>query len=88
MECWVTLYLGDPHLMCVDLESAITSDLFRRTAAANGISLQLSGIESHPSLGAVELYHALLRRAFSILRFRHPKMHPEVFLCLSLKGMN
>lgn len=74
--------------MRVEHESAISSDLFPRTAASNGISLQFSGIESHNYLSAGERYHVSLRRLFSILRLPHPRLHPEVCLPRSLNGMN
>lgn len=88
MEYWVSLHLGYPHLVRVGHESTMSSDVFRRNAAVNGIVLQFSGIERHSSLGAGDSYQAPLRRVFSVLRTLHPSLHADTHLRLSLKGMN
>lgn len=72
MECWVSLDLGYPLVMRVDEESAIGSDLFKATSTVNGILLQISGVESHNSLGTGERYRAQLGRAFLELGSKHP----------------
>lgn len=87
MECCVTLYLGYPYIMRVLHESAITSDSFRRTAVANGITILISGIQSDNSLVAGEPYYAPLRCFLSIQRLRHPTLHPEVSTSASRSSM-
>lgn len=86
MECWATLYLGYPTVMRLDQERVITSCALRESAAAHGIVLHFSVIESHNSLGVVERYHAPQRCVFLVLQYMHLSLHPETCLRLSLKG--
>lgn len=74
--------------MGMDYESTISSEVFRSTAQANWITLQLSGFERENSLSSGERYHAPLLRVFPFLRSRHPVVHPETFLTLIQKGIN
>lgn len=84
----MTLCMGYPHTIPVDQERAITSDLFRKNTSAIAVALHFSGVECHNSLGAAERYHAPLRMVFSGLLLHYPSLHHEVWLGLSLKGMN
>lgn len=68
--------------------NALTSDLFPRTATSKAVAVHLSGIEIHHSLGTGERYHVPLRHVFCVRRTRHPSLHLETWLHLSLKGMN
>ena len=74
--------------MRVDQESSIMSKGWEAMAAAHGIELQKSGVESHNSLGTGERYHQPLRRVFSVLRARRPNLDPEVLLRYAIKGIN
>lgn len=73
----IGVYLGYPCVMRVDHESAITSASFRADSKGQGTLLQLSFIESHNYLSAVERHHDPLRRVFSILLLRHPSLYPS-----------
>lgn len=88
MECWVTLYTGYPHDMCLDQEVATAGEAFRLLAYDNGIILQFSGTEYHNSRGVGERYHTRLWRVFSDVRRTHPQLHPEASLRMARTGMN
>lgn len=87
-ECWATLYKGYPTVICMDQEAFITSDQFRKLGRTSGITIQLSGIEFHISLGAGERYHLLLRTTFSVVHPALPQVHSYAALSMTMKGMN
>lgn len=76
MECWGRLYLGFLTVIRLDQESAITSSVFRGSAAVHEIVLQLTGIERHNYLCAGDQYPEPRRRIFPVLRLKHPPLHP------------
>lgn len=54
-----------PNNMRVDQGSVFTSMRWKALTNTEGISLQLSGIEIHNSIGLGEPYHAPLRRIYN-----------------------
>jgi hypothetical protein len=53
-----------------------------------GISLRISGIESHNSLGIGERLHGPLRRIYRKVTMTHPDIQPAIGLRLAVKAMN
>lgn len=53
-----------------------------------GNNLQLSGVESHNSIGSEERYHDPLRRVFNKITSESPKLDREIALRLYLKAIN
>jgi hypothetical protein len=53
-----------------------------------GIRLQLSGIESHNSIGIDERYNAPLRYICTKIRMDYPELDSNLVLRLSIKAMN
>lgn len=74
--------------MRVEHGSAIAIGVFHDNAAANGVTLKFSGIESYTYLSAGERYHAPMHRVLSVLRRPHQSLRPETCLHLILKGIN
>lgn len=62
VECWCTLYTGFPNSLRTDSGSAFTSPRWKEIADSAGITMQISGVESHNSLGAGETLHHPLRQ--------------------------
>ena len=88
LEAWFTVYVGIPHRIRADQGSGFTSKFWDNITAIHGIDLQLSGTESHNSLGIGERYHAPLRRIFRVIRAQYPKIDPEIALRLAVKAAN
>ena len=52
--CWTTIYTGYPEKIKVDQGSVFTSEVFKQLSKNVGLSIDLSGVESHNSLGSGE----------------------------------
>jgi Reverse transcriptase (RNA-dependent DNA polymerase) len=88
LDCWCTLYLGYPDKLRVDSGSVFTSTRFAEITGNAGISLQVSGVESHNSLGSGERYHEPLRRTYLKVRMDYPQIQPQLALRLAIKALN
>lgn len=88
VECWASVYVGNPNKMGVDHESGIMSKAWEAMRTAQGIEVQISGMDSHNSIGAEERYHQPLRRILRVLRTIHSNVDPEVLLRYAIKGIN
>lgn len=64
------------------------SQRWQQITETAGITLQLSGVESHNSIGLGERYHAPLRRFFNKIRYEAPKIRLSLALRLAQKVMN
>jgi Reverse transcriptase (RNA-dependent DNA polymerase) len=69
---WCFSYNGTPTFLRLDAAGEHTSREFRELAAASGIQLVFSPVESHWSLGAGERVHASLRNIFQKLHLAAP----------------
>lgn len=85
---WVTLYPGYPNKLKVDQGSVFTSARWNKLTDETGISLQMSGVENHHSLGKGERYHAPLRRIYLKIRSEAPTIPHEFAIRLAVKSMN
>ena len=88
VKCWSSLYTGYPNKLRVDAGSAFTSIRWQRLCDMVGTQLQLSGVESHHSLGPGERYHAPLRQVYLKIRHEHPSLDKETALRLAVKALN
>lgn len=88
VECWASLYVEHPNVIRLDQESSFKLETFRQLCTAQSIELQLSGVESHNSLGPRERYHETLRGIFKIIRNRNPDLEPDIALRYDVKAIN
>ena len=54
----------------------------------HGINVDISGVESHNSVGTGERYHDPLRQVFDKIMADHTNLDPEIALRLAVKGIN
>ena len=88
IQCWASVYTGFPDTIKADQGSIFTATEFEKYGTSQGIKIELSGVESHNSLGAGERYHDSLRRIFDKILFEHPSIDPPITLSLAIKAMN
>ena len=88
IEIWCSTYTGFPSTLHLDQESSFTSADMASNFESQGITLSVSGIESHNSIGAGESYHRQLRRVYNCVRSQHPEVEPQHALRLAIKGVN
>lgn len=88
VKIWATVYPGYPNKLRIDSGSVFTSPRWTKCTESAGICLQLSGIESHNSLGPGERYHSPLRRIFYKIRSECPSANFDLILRLAIKAMN
>ena len=88
IKFWSRLYTGYPRKLRVDQGSAFTSVRWQRLCDIVGTELQLSGVESHHSLGPGERYHAPLRQVYLKIRHERPTVDKETSLRLAVKALN
>ena len=88
ITAWATVYTGYPNVIRADQGSIFTSPRWKKLMDATGITLQLSGIESHNSIGAGERYHAPLRRIYHKIIFDFPQLNKDIALNFAVKAMN
>ncbi len=72
--------MGPPALITHDLGTNFSSDEFRGNAHSIGTDVKETPTEAHNSIGLVERYHVLLRRAFDIIAKEMPQLEKEVRL--------
>jgi Reverse transcriptase (RNA-dependent DNA polymerase) len=85
---WAAVYSGYPDVVRSDAGSVFTSGRWRDLTSAAGIDIQISGIESHNSLGIGERYHAPLRQVYDKILADFPGTDAVVALQLAVKTMN
>ena len=74
--------------MRVDQEASFNSVKFQNLCEIYGITLQISGVESHNSIAKGERYHAPLRRVFPLLVSNNPNLPKTLALRYAVKGIN
>jgi hypothetical protein len=88
LDTWATLHVGHPDTFNLDQGSVFTSPRWKELSDMAGIRLQLSGIESHNSIGSGERYHAQLRHIYTNIRMDYPELDSNLGLRLSIEAMN
>ena len=64
------------------------SEEFHQNATALAITIKIASVESHNSIGLVERYHALLRRAYEIIAMDMPQLDKHQTLQMAVKAVN
>ena len=88
LTSWATTYLGYPVTLRLDQGRQFQAGGFSSRAAAAGILIKPTGVESHNSLALGERYHAPLRRIYNKIRASHPSVQPDIALRLACRAMN
>jgi hypothetical protein len=88
LECWELVYTGYPRKTRTDAGTIFTSDAWKHLHDTNGIILQISGIESHNSIGLGERMHSPLRRVYNKILMYYPHIHRSMTLKLAIKATN
>jgi hypothetical protein len=65
--CWIDTYLGPPDQIIADAGKQFTAKEFAQLANTMGTKVKIVPIEAHNSVGIVERYHGLVRRAYLII---------------------
>ncbi|CEJ95277.1 Putative Polyprotein [[Torrubiella] hemipterigena] len=65
--CWIDTYLGPPEWIVHDAGRNFASAEFRQYAKGMHVGIQEVPVEAHNSIGKVERYHGILRRAYMII---------------------
>lgn len=67
-ECWIDAYLGPPDIINHDAGNKFTSTEFRQYTNSLKIEVKEVPVEAANSMGIVERYYLLLRRAYQIIK--------------------
>jgi transposase InsO family protein len=88
IDIWSSIYIGYPDRLRIDSGSAFTSVKWKTITESRGITLSISGVEAHNSLGIGERYHGPLRRVYQKIEHEFPHVGPALLLRLSVKAIN
>jgi hypothetical protein len=88
LECWATVYSGYPNKIRTDAGSIFVSPRWRECTDMAGMLLQISGVESHNSLGLGERMHEPLRRIYRKVSYDFPTAPPAIVLKCATKALN
>jgi hypothetical protein len=86
--CWIDTYLGPLDLITHDARKNFVSKEFKQYATIMGISIKGVPVKAHNSIGIVERYHGLLRRAYQIIMTEIPDIDKEIGLQMAFKAIN
>ena len=64
---WIDMYLGPPELIIYDAGPQFTAAEFSESARQVGTRTKYVPVEAHHSIGIIERYYKLLRRAYKII---------------------
>ncbi|EEA24070.1 conserved hypothetical protein [Talaromyces marneffei ATCC 18224] len=85
---WIDTYLGPPDFIVTDAGKNFVSKEFTHLASSLGTITVSVPVEAHWSIGAVERYHAVLRRSYEIISDEAPELTPEMALQMAVKAVN
>jgi hypothetical protein len=80
IDIWCSIYTGYPERLRIDSESTFTSVKWKTLTEPRGITLRISGVEAHNSLGIGERYHGPLRRLYQKSEHEFPHVGPVLLL--------
>ncbi|KDN61365.1 putative conserved hypothetical protein [Colletotrichum sublineola] len=86
--CWIDVYQGPPKWVTADAGRNFVATEFTQEGNAMGVQVKIVPVEAHHSIGKVERYHAVLRRAYSIIRKECPNLPREAALQTAIKTIN
>jgi hypothetical protein len=75
LECWATVYSGKPNKIRTGAGSIFVSPRWRERTDMAGILLQISGVESHNSLGLGKRMHETLRWIYRKVSYDSASRH-------------
>lgn len=87
-HCWIDTYAGPPDMIRHDAGTQFIAAEFIQQAKSMSIILNQVPVEAHHSIGAVERYHAPLRRAFQVIKEDLPNLTKEICLQMAVKAVN
>ena len=87
-RAWIDTYLGPPDFVMHDAGKNFASDEFRQNARIFDIQIREVPVEAHHSIGKVERYHQVLRRAYEIITTEAPAISAEDALQSAVKAIN
>jgi hypothetical protein len=76
--CWIDTYLGPPDQITTDAGKNFASNKFDQYAQTVDTKVNIVPVEAHNSVGIVERYHALVRRAYSIISTEIPDIDQDM----------
>lgn len=85
---WIDTYLGPPDFVVTDAGKNFTSREFSQLAGTVGTIAKSVPVEAHWSIGTVERYHAVLRRAYHIVKEELPNLHIDIVVQMAVKAVN
>jgi hypothetical protein len=85
---WIDTYMGPPDFIVTDAGKNFVSKEFSQFATSLGTIAVSVPVEAHWSIGAVERYHAVLRRAYLIVRNEIPDAPSDTALQMAVKAVN
>jgi hypothetical protein len=85
---WIDTYLGPPDFIVTDAGKNFVSKEFTQLASSISTITVNVPVEAHWSIGAVERYHAVLRRSYDIISEEVPELAPEMALQMAVKAVN
>ncbi len=88
--CWIDVYIGPPDLITHDAGSNFVSKEFCQYATSMAIATKSVPVEAHWSIGMVERYHAVLRRAYKVIAddLQGCGLSKEIILQMAVKAIN
>lgn len=88
--CWIDVYIGPPDLITHDAGSNFVSKKFRQYATSMAIATKTVPVEAHWSIGSVERYHAVLRKAYKVIAddLQGCGLSKEIILQMAVKAVN
>jgi hypothetical protein len=88
IDIWCSIYTGYPDRLRIDSGSAFTSVKWKTLTEFRGITLRISGVEAHNSLGIGERYHGPLRRVYQKIEHEFSHVGPALRLRIAVKAIN
>ena len=86
--CWIDTYLGPPNQIITDAGKNFVSKEFNQLANTIGTRVKIVPVKAYNSIGIVEPYHGLIRRAYIIILVKIRDIDREMALQMVLKAIN
>jgi len=84
------MYVRPPDIIATDAGRNFTSQEFVNNASSMAIDVQEVPVEAYNSIGKVERYHAVIRRAYEVIavEIKRTATTPESILQMAVKAAN
>ncbi|KAI1004852.1 hypothetical protein K3495_g3366 [Podosphaera aphanis] len=89
-QCWIDTYVGSPDWIINDAGANFVGKEFIQHASSLAMRTKSVPVEAHWSIGIVERYHHMLRRAYKIVveELKGSGINKEMALQMAVKAMN